>query len=187
MTSNTSNHNLDIGNETCIMNTRSGLRVDLLRPQPAMFSIQDIATGLSNQGHFCGQSPIFFSIAQHCMLALHGYYKLFPKAPINDPVALAVLMHDAAEAYVGDLIKPIKNRLPEFSIIENRILFAIGDRFGIDNTLWESVLVKTADRWAQEKEYECFYHGDHRHIKMFLGPSEAYSMFLSTFSDLYDA
>ncbi len=186
MEGSTSNHSLTIGNETCIMNTRSGNLVDLLNPNPLMFNIQDIAAGLSNQGYFCGQSPCFFSIAQHSLLALHGYYKLFP-IPSKDPVALAVLMHDAAEAYVGDLIKPIKNRLPEFSIIENRILQAIGDRFGIDNTLWDSVLVKTADRWAQEKEYECFYHGDHRHIKMFLGPSEAYSMFLSTFSDLYDA
>lgn len=186
MVSNPTSHSLTRGNETCVMNTRSGNLVDLLNPQPIMFTITDIATGLSNQGHFCGQSPHFFSIAQHCLLALHGYYKLF-SIPSKDPIALAVLMHDAAEAYVGDLIKPIKNRLPEFSAIEDKILWAIGERFGIDNTLWNSVMVKTADRWAQEKEYECFYHKDYRHIKVFLQPSEAYSMFLSTFSELYDA
>ena len=54
----------------------------------------------------------------------------------------AVLLHDAAEAYVGDCVKPLKNMLPEFEEIETRLQIVIGEKYGIDFRAHEEVTKK---------------------------------------------
>ncbi|WP_437227514.1 hypothetical protein SH661x_000395 [Planctomicrobium sp. SH661] len=49
-------------------------------------------------------------------------------------------MHDATEAYIGDVVKPLKIMLPEYSVIERRIEKAIGEAFGIDFDAHQDVI-----------------------------------------------
>lgn len=84
--------------------------------------IEDIAHGLAYQCRFNGQTRAFYSVAQHSLLV----------ADLLEPeLKLAGLLHDAAEAYLGDMVKPLKLVLPEFSAIEDRISQLINRHFGI--------------------------------------------------------
>ena len=103
--------------------THSGRYIDLLNPKPEDIDIKDIAHHLSLICRFNGACKEFYSVAEHCF---------FSTGQIMDPrLRPAALLHDAAEAYVGDLISPIKNLLPEFKKIEERIQSVIYERFNI--------------------------------------------------------
>ena len=103
--------------------TRSGRQVDLLDPQYSQFDIGDIAHGLAYQCRFNGQTSRFYSIAQHSLMVA---------SILPDHLKLAGLLHDAAEAYVGDVVQPLKVLLPDYQAIENRFTQAIGLRFNVN-------------------------------------------------------
>lgn len=109
-------------NEPCIT-THSGRQVSLLNPQPSQIDIGDIAHGLAYQCRFNGQTSRFYSIAQHSLMVA---------AMLPDHLRLVGLLHDAAEAYVGDVVQPLKLLLPDFQAIEQRFTQAIGIRLGIN-------------------------------------------------------
>jgi 5'-deoxynucleotidase YfbR-like HD superfamily hydrolase len=71
---------------------------------------------------------------------------LVPKA-----LQFTALLHDAAEAYLGDMVKPLKNLFPEFSVIEARVMEIIGHRFGLDLTHLDPA-IKQADLIALATE-----------------------------------
>lgn len=157
--------------------TATGVKFDLVNPNSTMVNIVDIATGLAHNPHFNGQSPRFFSVAQHSVMVLERYEKENPEAFAG--VKLLALLHDAAEAYTGDIIKPLKVLLPEFKAIEERIMKAICFKFDIPLTyLFE---IKSYDIEVQNIEYEGFYND---------GPIEywpcklAYHRFMSEFNRL---
>lgn len=115
----------------CLRNTikvSSGHYFDLANPDPSMVDIDTIATTLSKTCRFGGHCPGFYSVAEHCVEAANF---AFNQGENRDDV-IAILMHDASEAYVGDMVKPLKMMLPKFSEIESSIERAIGIRFGID-------------------------------------------------------
>jgi len=103
--------------------TRTGRRVDLLDPSASMIEPADIAQSLSMQCRFNGHTRAFYSVAQHCYLVAD----LVP-----EQYQLQALLHDATEAYVGDLVSPLKAVLPEYRQIESRIWHAICHRFDIE-------------------------------------------------------
>lgn len=106
----------------------SGRYLDLADPRPDQFTFGDIAGGLSKICRFGGQCEWFYSVAEHC-------YHCAAVAINDDMTPLqqaAVLMHDAAEAFLGDVVKPLKIMLPEYERIEHRMELVIGDKFGID-------------------------------------------------------
>ena len=82
----------------------------------------DIAHSLSQQCRFNGHTPHFYSVAEHSVLVADRL-----------PASLKVwgLMHDAAEAYVGDLISPIKREIRSYRNLEDRLLGVIAERFGL--------------------------------------------------------
>lgn len=164
------------------MNTLSGKKFNLLDPKADTIDISDIAHGLAFKGHFAGQTPCYFSIAQHSLLALHNLVQSWREE--NKQLALAILLHDAAEAYIGDMIKPIKILIPYFSEIEDRIMDQVAIRFNIDRNLFRSDVVKQCDKLAQEQEFETFYNGSHRYIKTYLSPDLARVEFLCQFYEL---
>ena len=83
--------------------TASGRKVDLLRPDPDDLVIEDIAHALSNICRYTGHTGHFYSVAQHCVLASYQ---------VSDAkYALVALMHDAPEAYIGDVSSPMKQVL----------------------------------------------------------------------------
>lgn len=107
---------------------RSGRYLDLADPQPDQFTFADIAGGLSKICRFGGQVNRFYSVAEHCWhccgLAKSDGQRL--------DTQVAVLMHDAAEAFIGDCVKPLKIMLSEYAAIERRIEAAIAEKFCID-------------------------------------------------------
>lgn len=82
--------------------TYTGKCFDLLSPTPDMVCIEDIAHSLANLCRYTGHVREFYSVAQHCVLAANA------DAPCNP---LQRLLHDAAEAYTGDMASPWKQLL----------------------------------------------------------------------------
>ena len=121
--------------------TRSGRQVSLLNPQYSQIDIGDIAHGLAYQCRFNGQTSRFYSIAQHCLMVA---------SILPDHLKLAGLLHDAAEAYIGDVVQPLKVLLPDYQVIESNFNQAIGLRFNVNLDHQEEV--KAADLIALATE-----------------------------------
>ena len=113
----------------------SGNYFDLLDPAGSRFTLGDIAQGLGNTCRFAGQCSAFYSVAEHCW---HASF-LVPQH-----LAFAALMHDAAEAFIGDVTRPLKSMLPDYKAIEARIEGVIADRFALAD-LCRHQRVKEAD------------------------------------------
>jgi 5'-deoxynucleotidase YfbR-like HD superfamily hydrolase len=127
--------------------TASGRYVDLIKPKVEMVTPFDIAVGLSNTCRFGGHTSAFYSVAQHCVLVS----QLVPPH-----LALQGLLHDAAEAYIGDVVSPLKQHLPEFKVIEHRLEAVIARAFGL-RFPW-APQIKTADLRALRFEREQLMH-----------------------------
>lgn len=162
-------HNISKG----IINTYSGLQVDLLNPTPDMIDIIDIAKGLAYKAHFAGQTPFYFSIAQHSVLV----YNLMKEKIRDEKMLLFALLHDASEAYIGDMVKPLKNHLPFFREIEDKLMEVICEKYGLD---FSRILeIKKYDLISQDLEFRTFYEGK-KHVSS-LSPDESLKEFLNIF------
>jgi uncharacterized protein len=128
----------------------SGRRLDLLDPSALDIEIEDIAHGLARVARWNGQTvgSHIFSVAQHSLLVetiAHARNRLDRRH------RLAVLLHDAPEYVIGDMISPFKAIIGDsYKAVEARLLAAIHLRFGLPAVLPAdlTVLVKAADRGA---------------------------------------
>ncbi|MDO8890711.1 MAG: phosphohydrolase [Sulfurimicrobium sp.] len=119
---------------TLYVSTYLGNRFYPLEPRIVDVAIEDIAHGLAYQCRFNGQTSAFYSVAQHSLIVA---------SLVPDELKFAALLHDAAEAYLGDMVKPLKVLLPAFSDIEDSVTRIIGERFGVD--LQHNPAIKRAD------------------------------------------
>ncbi|MFG1172125.1 HD family hydrolase [Erwiniaceae bacterium CAU 1747] len=116
------------------INTLSGKHFRFNDIDPATISIEDIAGALSNLCRFTGHVQDFYSVAQH---------SVYVSRLVPPEMALEALLHDAAEAYCGDVSSPLKEFIPDYRCIEQRIDAVIRAKFGLPAELnW---LVKRAD------------------------------------------
>lgn len=116
------------------IHTYSGIAFDLREPTPAMVRLEDIVHSLSLMNRFNGAALFPYSVAQH---SLH-VASLLPAE-----LRLEGLLHDAAEAYIGDMVSPLKQVMPEYKLVEARIGAVVAEAFGLSYP--EPSAVKQAD------------------------------------------
>jgi 5'-deoxynucleotidase YfbR-like HD superfamily hydrolase len=129
----------------------SGRRLDLLDPSPLDVELEDIAHGLARVTRWNGQTngAHIFSVAQHSLLVEALARAKVPRLDARG--RLAVLLHDAPEFVIGDMISPFKVVIGDrYKAVERRLLAAIHLRFGLPVKLSDELqaLIKTADRSA---------------------------------------
>ena len=102
--------------------TFTGRRFDPCRPDAAEICLEDIAHALSHICRFGGHSRTFYSVSQH---SVHVSHIVPPEH------ARWGLLHDAAEAYVGDVVRPLKGNLTNYAGIERGVMGAIAKALGL--------------------------------------------------------
>ncbi len=107
-----------------VMCTYTGKTIDLEDVRAEDICIQDIAHALSNLCRYTGHTSSFYSVAEHCVL--------LSKAENMPGTPLARLLHDAVEAYLGDVIGPLKTLLPRYKQFEYQIQRVISRKYDVD-------------------------------------------------------
>ena len=122
--------------------TYTGQYVDVFNPDPNTFHLVDIAVGLAYENRWNNQNKFHYSVAQHSLLVAD----LVP-----DELQLHALFHDASDAYIGDLSRPIKKLCPEFQTIESTLMVNLASTFGF--TWPKAQEVEDADKCVMRLEY----------------------------------
>ena len=104
--------------------TYTGKKFWPLDPRADEVDIIDIAHSLALSCRFNGHCNLFYSVAQHSVLV---------STLVKPSYAFAALLHDSTEAYLGDIIRPIKRYLPKIKEIEENLEIVIFQHFGIDD------------------------------------------------------
>lgn len=136
--------------------THSTRTFRLDRPSPLDVDIHDIAHSLALQNRFNGHTIVPYSVAQHCVLVSRiveqraGEYPA-PEIPINEP--LLGLLHDAHEAYTGDLVSPVKRLISNaWQIVEDNAESAVQMAFALPCRPSFPQIVRDADMIALATE-----------------------------------
>lgn len=137
--------------------TRNGNLLDLNRPNPDLILVSDIATALSRIPRYIGHTRAPYSVAEHCVHVA----RLLP-----EQLKLHGLLHDAAEAYIGDIPTPVKEYLRErdsdFAVIddlEDRWMQAVYDGLDLERpTPLEAHVIKYADLVMLSTELRDLHH-----------------------------
>ena len=149
-------------NNPTIMTLRHGQRFDLARPDPALIDFGDIATALSRQCRFNGHGRLFYSVAEHSVLVSQLVIHVASEAD-QPRLGLLGLLHDAHEAYLGDITRPVQacfaqdnpafaDRRHQISIGLDAVIYA---KAGILNpTATEAKIIHRADNAVLEIEQE---------------------------------
>lgn len=142
----------------CFNNTikvAAGHLVDLVNPDPETIDIKSIAAALSKICRYGGHCHMFYSVAEHsihatAMAASDGF---------GGDALVAVFLHDAAEAYVGDMVKPLKVTMPQYWDAEQRITRAIESKFSVQFKPFQDT-IKRYDRIMLKAEKTSMWPND---------------------------
>jgi hypothetical protein len=155
--------------------TFTGIYMNVFEPTLDMICIEDIAHALSNQCRFGGHLPEFYSVAQHSLLCC---------GLAEEEYQLQALLHDASEAYLLDIPRPVKQGLSNYKEIENKLMLLIASKFGFQYPLDQQVKLIDEEmlkiEWhglmlSRKPPFECWT------------PAYAKEMFLKTFDELQSA
>lgn len=164
---------------------RSGAWFDFCAPAASEFTIDDIAHGLANICRYSGQCSSFYSVAEHSLLV----------SETAKGFELEALLHDAAEAFLGDITRPLKQMLPDYKKIEAEVERAILDRFGVGWPIppqvkqadlrvlaaeQRQIMPEGTDGWVRGQKVE-----PAPIVVRHLPPDEAKRLFLERFSALH--
>lgn len=154
----------------------SGRRLDLLDPSPLDVEIEDIAHGLARVARWNGQTigAHIFSVAQHTLLVEEIARRRV--GALDRRLGLALLLHDAPEYVIGDMISPFKAVIGgAYKAVEKRLLNAIHLRFGLPPDLPDEVvrIIKAADRGSAYLEATRLAGFSAEEARRFFGPRPA--------------
>lgn len=162
----------------------SGAWFDFCAPDSSEFTIDDIAHGLANICRYSGQCRRFYSVAEHSVLV----------SETAKGFEFEALLHDAAEAFLGDITRPLKQMLPEYKRIEADVESAILGRFGVSSPLppqvkradlrvlaaeQKQIMPEGTDGWVRGQKVE-----PARIVVRHLLPDEAKRVFLDRYEAL---
>lgn len=159
--------------------TYSGVRANIIDLQDNQIHLEDIAVSLGNICRYNGHLPKFYSVAEHsCHVAnwldTNGY---------DRKTILTGLLHDASEAYVGDMVRPLK-RHPEFGAyhqkIEEQIAQKISAKYGAHYPYPDAI--HEADKEIYIWEVKQVRTGQHTGLR----PNDATELFLETYEQYKD-
>lgn len=108
------------------MQTFTGRQFWPIDPRPDEICIEDIAHALSMMCRYNGHVRTFYSVAEHSVLVSQA---------LPDELALWGLLHDASEAYIADIVRPAKRFITGYCEVEDRIMNAVCQRFGLEPTM----------------------------------------------------
>lgn len=117
--------------------TYSGIKFYPLSPRPSDILIVDIAHALSQVCRFGGHCRETYSVGQHCILVSQLLATRY-----ENPVQFQGLMHDSAEAYLGDMVRPLKRSMPDYRLCEDVVWEAICEAFGMETEMIPAI------KWA---------------------------------------
>lgn len=165
----------------------SGNYFDLLEPENSVFTIEDVAHGLSHTCRFAGQCIRFYSVAEHLVHA--SYF-------VPAEHAYPTFMHDTPEAFIGDMSKPLKDLLPDYRAIEKGVEAAVFTRFNVPQPLPPCVkevdirMLVTEQRQLMRNNDGWSYTRGHEPLPIEIpgwSPAEARERFLKRFYELAPA
>lgn len=131
-----------------MIRTQSGIYYDIINPNPDMICLEDIHHALNRVPRFAGHTKHPWTVADHCVAMAMG------EKEESNTMMLWLLMHDASEAYLGDIPGPLKRLLGGYAMLEERCMSAIAEKFGLEQGFWKDPMVKAADREALEREWD---------------------------------
>ena len=138
--------------QTIPLTTFKGKIIDINNLTADDIDIEDIAHSLSMICRYNGHCKNFYSVAEHSFRLANYAHKLNLKEEYNRDLAKCLLLHDATEAYVGDIVRAFKETMPQFQEIEDRIFETVFKKFG----LWE-FYKNIAEAEVKEYDYRiCF-------------------------------
>lgn len=105
--------------------TYTGKMFDPLAPEPALIDIRDIAHALSLLCRANGHFPTFYSVAQHSLACCREAME----RGLSKRIQLACLLHDASEAYLSDVTRPVKAVMPMYLELEAPLQEAIWNKW----------------------------------------------------------
>jgi hypothetical protein len=166
------------------ISTYSGEFFDFNHPENFKFDIETIAHALSNICRYGGHCDSFYSVAEHSVLV---------SQVVPTELALCGLLHDASEAFVGDMPSPLKAMCQSYRTIEERVHKAVAKEFQIPYP--HPAEVKVADKMLYKAErlvltpnvQDSVWHVDVPVVKVEINcytPKKAKIVFLERFKEL---
>ncbi|MDK4725655.1 hypothetical protein [Rhizobium phaseoli] len=169
------------------MQTATGRKFWPMDPRAEEVFIEDIAHSLSLQCRYAGHCLRFYSVAEHSVLmARHLRWE-------GVEVALWAMLHDASEAYLVDVPRPVKPYLDGYKAAEAKVMAAVCDRFGLPHEM--PAVVHDADNRIIADElvnlvpmdWHARYAGEELGVELrFWSPEKAEEEFMATFEALMD-
>lgn len=152
--------------------------IDPFETSGNVYDMRSIAWSLSMQCRFGGHARQFYSVAEHCYVLSHVVPREY---------ALVALLHDAAEAYIGDIVVPIKRRLADFKTYEVNLERSIMAYFNIKNYDEAIKVVDEYDKRIVYNEWVAFGAMPMPHRVSLLTPVDGANIFGFAQIDAYAA
>ena len=170
---------LKVKSDDPYIHTWSGHRFHFLNPTVDTVCIEDVAHALSLQARFNGHTTELYSVAAHSLVVAD----LVAQETDDPRIILAALMHDAAEAYLGDIVSPLKWLLPDYRQYERAVEECIAKKFDLIYPFPPAV--HTADMKALEQEFDSLPpYADRGKTQAIQHPWDVESQFLTRFHEL---